>query len=313
MTARAAPSRSQDAAGLFAAAAAWLAAAAVIELVVLRSFTRTAIHIPGMEAMATPYRLLTLAGRFDYYMAAVLVAGCLPLAALALGGRCGRAGLLAAAGIGVFAMTAFATRAGILGELLPPALVTLSLALIVLGIAFVHRRLAIALAVYVAAFALASADAVGQAAAQEGLPQLDGRNLLWASEVVAVGAAISLYLAFRVGRDSRSARFGLAAAALTAIVLIGGASTAKILLLWNQGMTGTLPAIAYAVAVGLIAATITGLIQERRWLAASALLLIVLGGLGLHSTYQSGLAVIGLAGLMLSANGGEQPALRPVE
>jgi hypothetical protein len=238
-------------------------------------------------------------------MAAVLVAGCLPLAALALGGRCGRAGLLAAAGIGVFAMTAFATRAGILGELLPPALVTLSLALIVLGIAFVHRRLAIALAVYVAAFALASADAVGAHAT--------GRNLLWASEVVAVAAAISLFFAFRIGRDRRSARFGLAAAALTAIVLIAGASTAKILLLWNQGMTGTLPAIAYAAAVGLIAATIAGLVQQRRWLAASALLLIVLGGLGLHSTYQSGLAVIGLAGLMLSANGAEQPVLPPVE
>lgn len=313
MTARAATSRSQDAAGLFSAAAAWLAAAAVVELVVLRSFTRTAIHIPGMEAMATPYRVLTLAGRFDYYVAAVLVAGCLPLAALALGGRCGKAGLVAAAGIGVFAMTAFATRTGILGELLPPALVTLSLGLIVLAISFVNRRIALALAVYVAAFAFASADALGQAAAQEGLPELDGRNLLWASEVVAVVAAISLFFAFRVGRDSRSARLGVGAAVVTALMLIGGASTAKILLLWNQGMTGTLPAIAYAAAVGLITATIVGLAGERRWLTASAVLLIVLGGLGLHSTYQSGLAVIGLAGLMLSANGDEQAPVHTIE
>ncbi|MCZ2111756.1 MAG: hypothetical protein LC118_19720 [Dehalococcoidia bacterium] len=309
MTARAATSRSQDAAGLFAAAAAWLAAAAVIELIILRSFTRTAIHIPGMEEMATPYRVLTLAGRFDYYVAAVLVGGCLPLAALALGGRCGRAGLVAAAGVGLFAMTAFATRAGILGDLLPPALVTVSLGLIVLALTFIDRRTGLAMGVYLAAFALASADAVGQAAAQAGFPQLDGRSLLWASEVVAVAATVCIFFAFRAGRERRSSQLGIVVAVVTAVVLIGGASTAKILLLWNQGMTGTLPAIVYAVAVGLITATVSGLVRERRWLAASALVLVVLGGLGLHSTYQSGLAVIGLAAMMLSANARqEEPA-----
>ena len=302
MTARAVLPRTQDAAAMFATAAGWLAAAAMIELLVLRSFTRTAIHIPGLEAMAGPYRVLTLLGRFDYYVAAVLVAACLPLAALSVGGRGGRAGLIASGGIGVFGMTAFATRAGMLGELLPPALVTASLGLIIVGLGFVDRRLALAMAVYLVAFALASADATAQAAAQRGFPAFDGRPLLWFSEVAAVLAAVAAFWAFRAGRDSRSTRWGLAAAGASLVLLIGGASTSKILLLWNQGMTGALPAIAYAVAAGLITATIAGLIGQRRYTAAAALLLVVLGGLGLHSTYQSGLAVIGLAALMISAN-----------
>ena len=51
---------------------AWLTIAAIAELLILRTFTRVAIHIPAIDAMAGPYTALAEAGRFAYYTAAVL-------------------------------------------------------------------------------------------------------------------------------------------------------------------------------------------------------------------------------------------------
>ena len=45
--------------GAFPALAAGLSLAAAVELLVLRSFTRTAIHIPALEWFAGPYRVIT--------------------------------------------------------------------------------------------------------------------------------------------------------------------------------------------------------------------------------------------------------------
>ena len=80
--------------------------------------------------------------------------------------------------------------------------------------------------------------------------------------------------------------------------------------MWNQGLTGTLPAVAYAAAGALLAATLAGLLQARRFTMAAGLLLVVVSGIGLHNTYQSGLGVIGLAAMMLAA-GGERMVTQP--
>jgi hypothetical protein len=288
---------------LFTAAAGSLALAALLELLILRSFTRTAIHIPALEAMAGPYRVITTLGRFDYYIAAVLVVACLPLAAISLGSRCGRPGVIAGSGVGLFTMTAFMTRTGLMGEVLPPILLTLTIAVMVGALWQVDRRTGTAMGVYAAAFALAATDTASQAAAQSGLGQLDARPLLWLSEVLAVSAAAAVYWALRPAPQRIAMRCGVGAGAVLLVMFIGGASTSKILLLWNQGLTGTLPAVAYAAAGAALAATLAGLLHARRFSMAAGLLLVIVSGIGLHNTYQSGLGVIGLAALMLAVSG----------
>lgn len=291
-----------DSGSLFVAMAGWLAVVATIELLILRSFTRTAIHIPALEVMAGPYRVITSVGRFDYYIAAVLVVACLPLAAYSLGSRCGRTGVAAASGIGLFAMTGFMTRTGLLGDLLPPVLITLSFAVVVAALYRIDRRLGIAMAVYVAAFALAALDTTAQAAAQIGFPQIDARPLLLLSELGAVATAGAAFWALRPASAAVSLRWGVVAGMILLTMLIAAAPTTKILLLWNQGLTGALPAVAYAGAAALLTATFAGLVHRREFAMAAGLLLVVISGVGLHNTYQSGLGVVGLATLMLAAS-----------
>ncbi len=79
-----------------------------------------------------------------------------------------------------------------------------------------------------------------------------------------------------------------------------GGSTSRILLLWNEGLSGTLPGTVYAVAAGTLTIAFVALLQGRHYLAAMAIVLLVAGGLGLHNTYQSGLVIAGLAVLAVS-------------
>jgi hypothetical protein len=83
--------------------------------------------------------------------------------------------------------------------------------------------------------------------------------------------------------------------------LAANSSTTKILLLWNFGLPGALPAIAYGLALGAFACTMAVLWRGGDRLAVAALALLVAGGIGLHSTYQSALVVTGLAVLGLAA------------
>ena len=62
--------------------AQWLAtvlvAASLVELMILRVGTRTAIHIPGLEEIAGPYRVFAATGRLAFFAAVVLLAVLLP-------------------------------------------------------------------------------------------------------------------------------------------------------------------------------------------------------------------------------------------
>jgi hypothetical protein len=84
-------------------------------------------------------------------------------------------------------------------------------------------------------------------------------------------------------------------------MLLGGAATTKILMLWNFGLSGALPSILYAAAAGALGLTVVALARQRRGLAVAGVALVAIGGIGLHSTYQSGLAVVGLAALCIAA------------
>ena len=106
-------------------------------------------------------------------------------------------------------------------------LLTLAIAMMVGALWQVDRRMAAAMAVYAAAFALAATDTASQAAAQAGLGQLDARPLLWLAEVLAVGAAAGIYWALRPRRTVIAVRWGVAAGGVLLLMLIGGASTTR--------------------------------------------------------------------------------------
>ena len=93
--------------------ARWLLVAVVVELVLLRTGTRTLIHIPGLGRFDVSIGALAEVGRFAYYMAVVLVISALIYVALALwpGGRSSRA--LSA----LVVLFIFAAAAGRLGAL----------------------------------------------------------------------------------------------------------------------------------------------------------------------------------------------------
>jgi hypothetical protein len=88
-----------------------------------------------------------------------------------------------------------------------------------------------------------------------------------------------------------------AAAVITGILMAGPSGwTLRFLTLWNLGLAGALPSFAYAVAAGTGTAALFA-VRLQAWVPIA---LLVAAGLGLHNTYQSALAVAGLALLVLA-------------
>ncbi|MGE0600516.1 MAG: hypothetical protein AB7J35_15310 [Dehalococcoidia bacterium] len=272
--------------------AGWLGAltlAALFELAILRLFTRTAIHIPALEELQRPYAWLSDGGRYAYFAAiALLIPGLVwltfELRNISFGAFTGA--LLFAAGAGLAA-------AGVT----QPAVVDLTTlgAVVLLGLSlsrFDDWRATISPAFFVASFAAmgvyASLPTFG-----EGQPEW----LLQFSEFAGVGFALSAPLLLGGPPTSLAVKLGGGGAAIVLLAFLGNGSTARFLLLWNIGLAGSLPAVAYAAAGGALLATIVGLMQTQRRTEALALILLICGGIGLHSTYQSGLVVVGLATL----------------
>jgi hypothetical protein len=279
-----------------------LAAASAVELLILRTFTRTAIHIPGITALREPYEALSFGGRYAYFVAVALLVFALPASAVALW-RCGPVQRGMAAAIGTFALMSGLAAAAASGRLALDAATAGAVAVVAVGLAAVSRRweTAIPVGLFAAAFILSSAHTLGQSAAQEGVLTLRTDGALTAAEVVGVAFALCTPLLARGLLD----RAALVAGAGTGLVVFAaflgnGGATARFLLLWNEGLSGALPSIAYAAAAGCLAATLVAFIRARDGLAAAGVALLVTGGIGLHSTYQSGLVITGMALLALA-------------
>jgi hypothetical protein len=80
-------------------------------------------------------------------------------------------------------------------------------------------------------------------------------------------------------------------------VILANPSTSHILMLWNIGLTGALPAAIYGLAAASLLVAVVSSFQCQQQTLALALVLLLLGGISLTSTYQSGLLIAGL-GLM---------------
>lgn len=277
----------------------WLAGAtgvaAATELALLRLGTRTAIHIPAIEHVAGPYQAVAGAGRFAYFAAVVLLTMTLVLLASQFA-RMTRP--IETTAVTTFLLAAVASRSGIVADDLLGIVVVA--AVVALGVA-AAARLEGAGRLVPPVFALAVV-----LAAIHTLAYTDAAWLLDMSEVLAVVAALLTPLLLRDHLDRRAWIWGIVTAAIVFAALGPGGATTRILLLWNFGLAGSLPAPLYALAIGALVMAIGAAVRAGRTELVVALALLFIGGVALHSTYQSGLVVAGLAVLALSDHSAER-------
>lgn len=288
--------------------AALLAVTSVVELLVLRTFTRTAIHIPAISVMQRPYDVLAFSGRYAYFVSVVLLILVMPVLAWWLWSAGSVLSRLAAVGLAIFAAVAGLAAAGLESRYLLD-LGTLAAIATLAGVAAGRHsgRSAVPLGLFGLAFLLSGGHTLMQSAANEGLPTFDTSGWLLPAEYLGVAFALAMPLMVtRPGAGRAPLIAGITVTALGLVFFLGNGSTSRFLLLWNEGLSGALPGLAYALAGGALAATFAGLVRSGRGLEAVAVALLVAGGIGLHNTYQSGLVVVALGLLCLAAGGARE-------
>lgn len=282
-----------------------LAILVLVELVVLRTGTRTLIHIPGLGRFQTQIDVVAEVGRFAYYLAVVsLVATLVGWGFRALRGGTRRRTI---AGSGVLAWVGVAL-AGRLGMVPESAVGWSSLAILAVVTATVWRGMR---TLPVVLFALGSVAAGWSVLGQGTGGGLSG----WQVDGLVLVAEFSLVLAGMTGfllldRPPRTPAMlaGLGVAAFTLIAFTAGSSTVSILVLWNLGVPGWLPGIAYAIALGSLVSTLWSALASGQPLVAIGLVLLIGGGLGTISTYQTGLVLAGMLVLGKSMTPAPMPA-----
>lgn len=287
----------------------WLASilvgASLLELTILRIGTRTAIHIPGLERVAGPYRVFASAGRLAFFVAVVLLVVLLPYLAHDLT-RHGRARVAAAllsfvlvAGLGALRLVS--------SEFMASAVIAVVGSLAVVVLPRQRREVRTVAGLFIVAFLLGALHTVTQGGPSDGMNN-ELRQLLGVAELLAVLAALSSgplvrrSLGLNWVPHDRLAWVGMSVGVIVTGTIIANPSTAHILMLWNFGLSGGLPAPVYGLAVASFVVALASTFSQGQVHLALALTLFVLGGIGLTSTYQSGLIVAGIGLLDLSAN-----------
>lgn len=267
--------------------ARWLLVAVVVELVLLRTGTRTLIHIPGLGRFDVSIGALAEVGRFAYYLAVVLVISALIYVALALwpGGLSSRA---------LSALTFFfivAAAAGRLGALSGSVVASLSLLILMATALLTWSGIrSIPVVLFVAASAIAGWSVIGQGTGG-GIPGnwVDVAIVVSEALVIVAGVATPLMVAGRTTRWAFVA--GLIAFVVVMVGLTVGGSTLSILLLWNLGVPGWFSPIAFGLAFGGVVTALWSALRNGETLTAVSIVLLFAAGVGAISTYQSALAL----------------------
>lgn len=272
--------------------------AAVIELVVLRVATRTAVFIPGISERIGAVEAIGELGRLVYSVSLVLVvAGLVSLAVAAMRVSTTAGRVLAVALLG-FAAAALAARLGWVPRAAPDLAALAAVGLV--GIMARHWRRPAALAVlaFTGAFVLAGIDGIWRnLAGQAAIPGSHG-ILLSVAEWLVVGAAVASLAAHpRIARGPLAV--GVVLGAVTVVALVAAPSTSRTLLLWTSGLPGSAGPLAYGVVGLALGVTTASAVRIGALTTAAGLLLLAAGGIGLQNTYQSGLVVAGMAALAL--------------
>lgn len=288
-----------------------LALVAMFEMLVLRVLTRTAVFIPGIGERIAVVGVIGELGQLAYSISVVL----LVLALLLISGRAwsgGGAGRTLALGLIGFAVVALMARWDWLPRIAVDAMTLVAFA--VAAIAAVHQArpmVAAALLAFCAAFILAAIDGIWRNLAGSTQLPAAGGLLLWVAEWLLLGAALAAIVANRpLERGARTVGAILAGLMLVAAFL--APASLHILLLWNVGMPGAMPAVAHSVIAFAVGLTVVSAMRRRRPTVAVAVTLLLAGGIGLHSTYQSGLILVGLASIALLRATAVEPRPRVV-
>ena len=268
-----------------------LVAAALMELLLLRTATRTLIHIPGLDRFETPIRVIAEVGRYAFYLAIVSLVVVLMIRTLHELTSGSPRRIVIGAALASFLGTAAAGRLGLFPLPLVGVVSLAALVLVVAGIGLGRH------AVPVVFFILATV-AAGTTVLELGLPgDLSGRQvdgLLLTAEIGLILSAVTAPLLLTDRPDKRAVWVGLGVSAITAGAFAADPSTISILVLWNLGVPGWLPGLTYVVAAGSLAATLWSSLVSGRRSTAAGLLLLAAGGIGMISTYQAGLVLAGL-------------------
>ncbi len=285
-------------AGALPAVVGALAAAAVTELVLMRTFYRVGIFIPKRGTFPIVYSTLTAIGSFALNLSSVLV-----LVALAM---------FAARGIRVrgesagWALAAFVAMSVLLvasGEhrLGPVARLVFVLSVASVAWPFVRSpgprldRLAVAgvsVIALVGTYAGLGSDAGLFAPASPGPGGVVGAEL--AAEALTLATALALFAAWivRCPRPAPVVAGVVAGAGLLVLWSANGAITG-ILVLWTVGLRMYLPVWLYALALGAFTAAAAGERRGAPWRSIGMSLLFV-GGTLFGSTYAQALVLAGL-------------------
>ncbi|MCC7078290.1 MAG: hypothetical protein IT198_14300 [Acidimicrobiia bacterium] len=291
-------------AGLWRDAFGALAVVVLVELLVLRLGTRTFIHIPGLDAAAGPLSAVSDFGRFAYYLSVALLLAALLVAGSALAGSRNTASRMGLAGI---VLLVVGGCAGLAGMPIFSTIATLTAVMLCApAAACVSRARLYVVGAFVVGFMAFGLHALTQIASQAGLGSLRVTWLLGFGEIATTVFAVATPLLVRSTKTASSGRLrshgadlwaigaGVGLAVLVAALRLSGTATGQILSLWNFGLAGFLPGVLYVAAAGSLAYSGVALFRAGRRGEAAALALLVAGGAGMHSTYQSGLVVAGL-------------------
>lgn len=275
-----------------------LAVSVLAELFLLRTATRTLIHIPGVGDLEAPIRVVAEVGRFAYYLAVVSVT--VTLAILGLRHVRSASPWRVIAGVMTLALLLIAAAVRLEG-VRPETAGWLTLVVLVVVTSTTWRGVeSIPVGLFVLGSVAAGWSSLGQVAGS-GLTgtQVDMLVLAAESLLVLAGATSPLLLGRPPTRSALVA--GAGATVLVAAASAGGASTFSIMVLWNLGVPGWLPGIAFALAFGGVVTAIWSAMASGDRVTATGIVLLLGGGVGLISTYQTGLA---LAAILLLAEPG---------
>lgn len=276
------------------------------ELLLLRLFTRVAIHLPGRVRASMVYGALSGMGRYAYSVATVLLVCLLVTLAWQHGRTAGWVNAGVAGAVAAFLAAAAAARVGVLDDFALASVVTGSV-LLLAGLAARGRTIGqrVTLGAFGAAFTLAAVHSLRATASVSGRPSGPASGwLLFSAEVLAVVGALTAFTLTGARLNRAAVISGLFTGIAAAAFFATSNATAKILLLWTFGLAGYLPSPLYALAATVLVSGVVAALRTGDAAPAMAVLLIAGGGIGLHSTYQSGLVIAGLALLTHPLEGG---------
>lgn len=270
----------------------WLGVVVLVELTLLRTGTRTLVHIPGLGRYEVSLRFLSELGRLAYYLAVVLVIATLAYIAWLMWNATTPRRRVGAALIWSFLAVASLGRIGVVAG---PAVAWISLVVLAGLLAATWTGVgSLPLTLYVAASGGASWVVLGQGSGGGLSGHTVDLSMVVAEGLLIVAAVTTpLLLTGKVSRNSLIAgvvAFGL----VTAGFSLGG-STFSILTLWNLGVPGWFPPIAYGLALGGLVVTFWSATANREVLISCVVLLMLAGGIGPISTYQTALAIAAVA------------------